>query len=64
MNQISPLFGSWFACAQTVIFSAEPCSKNAERQELFFGLRLMRKEFQHPQSKPKESSTLVDIFIK
>ncbi len=29
MNPISCLFGSWFACAQTAIFSAEPCSENA-----------------------------------
>jgi hypothetical protein len=28
MNPTSCLFGSWFACAQTAIFSAEPCSKN------------------------------------
>ncbi len=27
--QTSCLFGSWFSCAQTGIFSAEPCSKNA-----------------------------------
>jgi hypothetical protein len=30
MNPTSCLFGSQFACAQTAIFSAEPCSKNAE----------------------------------
>jgi hypothetical protein len=29
MNQTFCLFGSRFACAQTAIFSAEPCSKNA-----------------------------------
>jgi hypothetical protein len=29
MNPTSCLFGSQFACAQTVIFSAKPCSKNA-----------------------------------
>jgi hypothetical protein len=28
MNPISYLFGSRFACAQTVIFSAKQCSKN------------------------------------
>ncbi len=29
MNPTSYLFGSRFACAQTAIFSAQPCSKNA-----------------------------------
>jgi hypothetical protein len=29
MNPTSCLFGSQFACAQTPIFSLEPCSKNA-----------------------------------
>jgi hypothetical protein len=29
MNPTSCLFESWFACAQTSIFSAEPRSKNA-----------------------------------
>jgi hypothetical protein len=29
MNPTSCLFGSRFACAQTTIFSTEPCSKNA-----------------------------------
>jgi hypothetical protein len=29
MNPTSYLFGSRFACAQTVIFSGEPCSKYA-----------------------------------
>jgi hypothetical protein len=30
MNPTSCLFGSWFAFAQTAIFSAAPCSKNGE----------------------------------
>jgi len=29
MNPTSFLFGSRFACAQTAIFSAEPCPKNS-----------------------------------
>jgi hypothetical protein len=29
MNPTTYLFGSWFACAQTKIFFAEQCSKNA-----------------------------------
>jgi hypothetical protein len=47
MNPTSSLFESWFACAQTETFSAEPCSKNVGRHQLFFRLRLMSKEFQH-----------------
>jgi hypothetical protein len=35
--------------------------KMRERHQLFFGLRLLSKEFQHPQSKPKYSSTLADF---
>jgi hypothetical protein len=53
MNPTSSLFESWFACAQTETFSAEPCSKNAGRHQLFFGLRLMSKEFQHPAIQTK-----------
>jgi hypothetical protein len=47
MNPTSYLFGSQFACAQTAIFSAEPCSKMRERHQLFLGLRLVSKEYQH-----------------
>jgi hypothetical protein len=34
MQNESCLFGSWFACAQTVIFSAKPCLKNAEETSI------------------------------
>jgi hypothetical protein len=48
------LFGSQFAYAQTVIFSAEQCYKNrGERHQLLFGLRLVSKEFQHPAIQTK-----------
>ncbi len=48
------LFGSRFAFAQTAIFSAEPCSKKMrERHQLFFGLRLVSKKFQHPAIQTK-----------
>jgi hypothetical protein len=53
MNPTSCLFGSRFACAQTAIFSAEPCSKNAEGSHLFFELQLGSKEFQHPAIQTK-----------
>jgi hypothetical protein len=38
---------------QIAIFSPSPCSKNAERHQLFFGLRLENKEFQHPPIQTK-----------
>ncbi len=47
MNPTSYLFGSQFACAQTAIFSAEPCSKMKKRHQLFLGLRRVSKEYQH-----------------
>jgi hypothetical protein len=53
MNPTSCLFGSRFACAQTTIFSAEPCSKKCKRHHLFFGLQLLSKEFQHPINQTK-----------
>jgi hypothetical protein len=43
MNLTSCLFGSWFACAP----------KMRERHQLFFGLRLVSKEFQHPAIQTK-----------
>jgi hypothetical protein len=46
-NPTSYLFGSQFTRAQTLIFSAEPCTKNIGETSLFFGLRLVSKEFQH-----------------
>jgi hypothetical protein len=42
-KQISVL--ARFECAQTAIFTAEPCSKMRERHQLFFGLWLVSKEF-------------------
>jgi hypothetical protein len=53
MNPIFCLFGLRFACAQTVIFTIEPCSKKRERHQLFFGLWLLSKEFQHPAIQTK-----------
>jgi hypothetical protein len=53
MNPTSCLFRSRFARSQTVIFSADRAPKMLERHQLFFGLKLVSKEFQHPQSKPK-----------
>ena len=53
MNPTLYLFGSRFACAQTVIFSADHAPKMRERHPVFFGLRLMSKEFQHPAIQTK-----------
>ena len=47
MNSTSCLFGSRFACAQTVIFPPNCAPKMRERHQLFFGLRLVSKEFKH-----------------
>ncbi len=52
-NPTSYLFGSRFACAQTAIFSAEPCSKNAGETQLFLGLWLVSKEIRHPAIQTK-----------
>jgi hypothetical protein len=43
-------------------FSAEPCSKNAERKQLFFGLRLVSKEFQHPTIQTKTAQHFGGFF--
>ena len=54
MNPVSYLFRSRFACAQTLIFSAENHAlKMRERRQLFFGLRLVSKEFQQPAIQTK-----------
>jgi hypothetical protein len=57
------LFGSWFACAQTAIFFTEPrAPKMRESYQLFFGLRLEGKEFNHSAIQTK--TALADFFIK
>jgi hypothetical protein len=48
MNPTSCLFGSWFACAQTAIFSAEPCSKNAGETSVVLWITACKKRNQHP----------------
>jgi hypothetical protein len=53
INPTSCLFGSRFACAQTAIFSAHRAPKKRERHQLFFGLQLVSKEFQHPTIQTK-----------
>jgi hypothetical protein len=47
------LFGSWFGCAQSVIFSAEPCSKNAGETSIVLWITARDKEFQHPAIQTK-----------
>jgi hypothetical protein len=61
-NPTSCLLGSWFACAQTIIFSAEQCSKKCERHQLFFGLQLVSKEFQHPAIQTKIKQQFGEFF--
>jgi hypothetical protein len=45
-----------------VIFFTEPCSKIGERHQLFFGLRLVSKEFQHPAIQTKKEQHFWQIF--
>jgi hypothetical protein len=47
MNPTSCLFRSLFACAQTQSFLSNRAPKMWERHQLFCGLQLMSKEFQH-----------------
>jgi hypothetical protein len=53
MNSTSCLFGSRFACAQTQSFPPNHAPKIQERHQLFFGLQLVSKEFEHPPSQTK-----------
>jgi hypothetical protein len=62
MNQTSFWFGSLFACAQTVIWSTELCSKKWERHQLFSGLRRVSKEFQHPTIQTKKEQHFGRFF--
>jgi hypothetical protein len=41
------LFGSRFACAQTAIFFAEPCSKNAGEISIVLWIAARKKKFHH-----------------
>jgi hypothetical protein len=61
-NPTSCLFGSQFACAQTAILSAKPCSKNAG--ETSFGLQLVSKEFQHLAIQTKIEQHFGGLFHK
>jgi hypothetical protein len=47
-NPTSCLFGTRFACAQTMIFPLNRSPIMRERHQLFFGLQLVSKEFRHP----------------
>jgi hypothetical protein len=64
MNPTSYLFSSRFACAQTAIFSNEPnrAPKMQERHNLFFGVRLVSKEFQPTAIQTKIEQHFGGIF--
>ncbi len=62
MNPTSCLFGSRFACAQTAIFSAEPCSKNAGETWIVLWITLLSKKFQHPAIQTKIEHHYGQIF--
>jgi hypothetical protein len=55
MNPTSYLFESRFACTQTGIFSAEPCSKNAEETSIVLWITARVKNYNIPPSKPKSN---------
>jgi hypothetical protein len=63
MNPTSYLFGDHgLHVLKPRSFPLNRALKMRKRHQLFFGLRLVRKEFQHPQSKPKYSAALWRMF--
>jgi hypothetical protein len=64
MNPTSCMFGSRFACAQLRSFRRTVNPKMRERHQLFFGLWLMSKEFQHPAIQTKTEQHLDGLFHK
>jgi hypothetical protein len=62
MNPTSYLFGSPFACAQTAICPQNRAPKMRETHQLFFGLRLMSKEFHHPAIQTKIEQHFGEYF--
>jgi len=64
-NPTSFLFGSWFVWAQTMIFSAEPCSKNAGKSTIVLwitDLSRMFEEFYRPAIQIKIVLPIGGIF--
>jgi hypothetical protein len=53
MNPTSYLFGSPFSCAQTAIFSAEQCPKNAGETSIVIWITAREKKFKHPAIQTK-----------
>ncbi len=64
MNPTSYLFGSRFAYAQPLSFPPNHAPKMRERHQLFFGLRLVRKEVQHPAIQTKIEQYFGGFFHK
>jgi hypothetical protein len=62
MNPTSCLFGSRFVWAQTAIFSPNRAPKMPEKQQLFFGLRLVSRIFQHPAIQTKIEQPFGGLF--
>jgi hypothetical protein len=60
--QSSCLFGSRFVCVQTAIFSSNCAPKTRERYQLFFGLRLVSKEFHHSAIQTKIEQNFGGFF--
>jgi hypothetical protein len=64
MNPISCLFGSRFACAQTAIFSAEPCSKYAGETSIVLQITAHEQKIQHPAIQTKIEQHFGGFFYK
>jgi hypothetical protein len=62
MNPTSYLFGSRFACAQMVIFSANPCSQNAGETSIVLWITTCEKEFQHSSIQTKIEQHFGEFF--
>jgi hypothetical protein len=64
MNPTYCLFGSLFECSQTRCFPPSHAPKMHERHQLFFGLWLESKEFQHPAMQTKIEQHFSGFFYQ
>jgi hypothetical protein len=62
MNPTSFLFGSWFACAQTTIFSPKPCSKNAGETSIILWITALEKRIPTSRNPNQNRAALWRIF--
>jgi hypothetical protein len=62
MNPTSCLFGSRFACAQTAIFFAKPCSKNAGEELIVLWIAARKQRFPASRNPNQNRAALWRIF--